>query len=1148
MHVLFWTPPWPVHGDPQFFRNAFIKHLCRQANTLVGFAEKITVVTPAHFAEVSTVLDHTIELISLPLSASRVPDFGDAALYQSLYKESAGAVTDHLVKQVEPYLPANVDIILQWENPVPFLRVIYPHALIINQMPGAFSRPPYPHTVTFDPVGLYRDGCLHQYGKEIQIGTHLKPETIQFGRDFVEKTKSEMDCFQGVTEFLNGALQPFNKVALLPLQASKHYSFSADSGFHNQLDMMWSVLERTDLSTGVIVTQYRNGLVADTPLDQTVAAQFRASFPNLIYDERLEDIDSVSQFLLPKVDAVISASSSLAMQGMVWQKELDVVGQTFLETYATSYSPLRDVPWAQRCENTLATLISRHQPLASSVTEDGAFLMGLLTEMRARHVAGKEGLALLPEFSDIDPAYSEKLLGEYRIERTARALSMSVRPDRAAEQLVQFKKLVDDPNTTAISFDVFDTLICRSVEKPADLYRFLDTEALELTDGVAVNFGKTRALCEVETRSRYKGVKEEITLADIYDTLAQYYGVPVGALSKLQMAENTLEVMHSRVRSFGKALFDLARAQGKSIYLISDMYLPHETITRMLEKAGYADRYQALYLSCDYNSTKHSGALYEIFLKDTGIAPAALVHVGDNKLTDIQMANAHGIRAFRWSSAIEWMRSNPVYKATYAPRVGAGEKARSAVAGTTAQGLFDAPVPKNHLVSLSGGDPFRLGYAVLGPMITGYMQWLGREAQRDGTSDLFFMAREGWVLKEVFDQLHPSGEGIPKTHYLLGSRRAVRVAACVTSADVLALLGMPYDPGIPLSALIEGRFGFSLGLDHMPRLQALGVKKSDLTLDRSFTHRQLLCAVVQEFMDEILEHAAAERETYLAFLEEQGFGAAVRPGIVDVGWKANIQGALGNLTGRRTVGYYYATIQDSEIWMQAGDTHRAYIGTAISDALSPSTAVRNRHLVEFMLCHSTRSLVAISQIEERLQPVYRKESDLEKRRRLIDAMHRGAIAYARTFKEGFTPLLNQIYIDPNLAEAALSSLVNTPKKLDAELFIGHSFEDAVGGLPQKFVIAPSDKAPLSQSVWRAGFEMVHTTRQAAPKKRSISSVSPKSTGPKLETFIIKRFVNKNLSAKYDRDCTAFFVDSQRQLIQLYWRVMGHRFIEKGSPR
>ena len=610
-------------------------------------------------------------------------------------------------------------------------------------------------------------------------------------------------------------------------------------------------------------------------------------------------------------------------------------------------------------------------------------------------------------------------------------------------------------------------------------------------------------------------------------------------MDALQEAEKALEISHSRVRPFGRKLFDLAKSSGKPVHLISDMYLPNDTVSRMLENAGYGGQFETLFLSCDHMCTKKSGNLYAVVLGALDIAPNALVHIGDNKTTDIRMAEAKGVRPFRWSSAIEWLRSSPAMKKIYSPRVGAGEKARSAIAGTTARGLFEGPLPKPQLTTLSGGDPYRLGYAVLGPLVTGYMLWLGREAARDKISDLYFMAREGWVLKEVFNRLHPPGSTTVNTHYLLGSRRAVRVAACRTKADVMALLAMPYDPGVALNVFLEGRFGLVLGQDATQRLSALGIPDPKIALDRSFDHRRMLCVIVNDYMDEILAHAAEERRHYLAYLAQKGLDTSDNPGIVDIGWKANIQGALGDLIGKRSIGYYYATVQESENWLQRGDQHRAFVSQSASGPISTSVAIQNRHLLEFMLCHSSRSLVAMQQSVGHFSPIYRKESDLIGRRKLIEPLHRGTIAFAHDFHNGFADLLHQIYIDPDLAENALTSLIREPHQDDAGLFLGQSFEDAVGGLPRKFVISPDRNAGPSQSVWREGRAVImesgkipSVVKPADRREHRQQHNEP----PPIEGFFVRQLASKRKRAKYERDRDAFFEDSKSRLLRLYWKA------------
>lgn len=1201
MNVLFWTPPWPVNGNPDFFRNAVRKHLVPQANCLSPFIDHIDFVLPEYLASEAKNLNARVRTITLPFEFVPSLRFQSSVAYESLYRSNEPQFEENIAIRLKHYLAEHYDAILLWENPAPFLRNLFQTAVIVHQMPGVFSRPPYPHTVVFDPIGLYRSSALHIHAMEIQRGAIVDQAASDVADTFCSELRRCISLLQPLDtarHIFSGAWQ---RRELLPLQTSGHYAFRCDTRYENQLEFLLDVLSSTDPDTAVITTQYVTPHVKDTTLNQEIAEFVKRRFPNFLYDHDLERVDSVSQFILPLVEGVVCASSSLGLQAMAYRKTLRVQGQTFLANYDTSIKALDDLSWGERCHNTVATMLMRHQPLASAVTQDGEFLSNALEDLISRKRAGKEGLDLLPHFERIDPNYSRRLLDGFRIGQTAKKLGVRNPEWNAKHRVLQtLQKMIDTPETKAVSFDVFDTLICRPVEKPADLFKFLDCEALRITGGVAADFGRIRTMCEVETRNRLANSKDEITLDDIYDTISAYYDLSEEQAEAVKRAEIELEVASVQERPFGRKLYALAREFGFPIYLISDMYLPKRVVEAMLHKAGYHD-YAELFVSAEYGCRKHSGHLYKLVLERLAIPARSLVHVGDNKRTDIEAAEAQGIRAFRWSSAIEWMRCNPIFERIYPPRVGAGEKARSAIAGVSALGLFDAPVSSESGSSLSGGLAERLGYAVLGPIVTAYMTWLGREARRDGITDIYFLAREGWVLKEAFNVLHHGDDALPEGKYLYASRRAVRVAACRTRGDVMALASLPYTPGIGVDRLVQGRFGIELTPERTEMLASHGVTHLSRPLERSFADHQTWMTVCKVLVDDILRNAEAERAAYESYLVQNGFYATANPAVVDIGWKGNIQGALSALANRCLTGYYYATVQDSEIWLNGGNRHRCFIGQALSSQSSYSSVAQNRPLIEFMLCHSEPSLVNMRKLGISIKPIFRPEHDHVSRRLLIDALHRGALEFVRNFRRGFGHLANQIYIDPALAEKAFREFTEAPTPLDARVLMNQCFEDAVGGVQKKFVVSPDPANYLQDSIWKRGAEAVHRrsdrakqscdrpvspTREPARRgvgvttepartesficdnpaqpatgfrKEPVNSASSVFNDPvnsvplsrsttqepvgamrqekrALERAIIKKMLSRRKYDKYLRSRDVFFNDSRSPLVRLYYRI------------
>jgi len=1144
MKVLFWIPPWAAHGDPLFYRNCLKKHLAPQANTLASIGWEVDFVLPELLNSERNALDYSVNPIDFKIS-DQIAAFGTLSDPSAeLYLNGKERSQDKIVAHLSTMLGDAYDIILLWETPVPFLELMHPEALIVHQMPGAFSRAPYPHTVTFDPVGLYRHGSLYKHASEIQS---FEPNAANLAvtRDFLARVRDAIQTLQPIDKKLLSKRNRFEHLALLPLQVSAHYTFRADTAYLNQTDLLLDVLSTTSPQTGVVVTQYVTPRVSDTAINKDNFHVLQKSYPNLIYYEEFDRISSVSQYLLPLVDEVITCSSSIGLQALAWSRKLTVRGDTFLQPLATPPVSIEKHDEFERSSRILSFLLNHNQPLASSVVSDREFLSNLLLDMLQRKRAGARGLDLMPAFSDIDPGYSKKLLSAFTVERAERDLARSGERWAARQaEIGKFRRAVSDPEVAAVTFDVFDTLIKRPTEVPADAYKFLERGALEITHGVAEDFARVRLNAEVSTRELSE--KGEITLEEIYSCIQAYYDLSEQTTKSLLQAETEMEVGLIQPRPFGRKCWDIAVSSGKPIYLISDMYLSAEVIERMLRKAGYQG-YKKLFLSSDYLVRKKEGGLFDVALQEIKLPPSQVLHVGDNKVADVEQAQARGMKTFRLLRAIDRLRGNDHYKLIYPPRSGAGERARSAIAGLTAHALFDAPAGEHEKNSHFHGNPHHLGYAGLGPLLTGFMLWLGRQAQRDGITRLYFLSREGWILKQVYDALHVNDSNAVPSTYLYASRRATRVASLRSQGDVLALSGHPFRAGATVGELLQNRFGLAES-DVSPSVWAdSGYTGWPDKLESDPAGRVKFSRLCGRLMEQILEVAGRERGCYLTYLERVGICQCDNPGVVDIGWKGNMQGALADLIERPIHGYYYATLQGAEVWKAKGNKLWAYMGDLLA-ANHPSVVVANRQLLEYLTCHVESSLIRVERSGTDLTPVFRSEENHGARRQLIEEVHQGCTQFARDFEREYGHLSGQIWIDSFLGERVLASFISTPSKVDAALLLGHHFEDALGGVSRQYIIHPQAKRAASDSVWKVGAAVVHaTTKPAASKVKSLVQPEAESStavvgresssvpGRKLEDIAIRLLTDNRKYQKYRRDRQAFFEDSRSSLIRQWYR-------------
>lgn len=173
-----------------------------------------------------------------------------------------------------------------------------------------------------------------------------------------------------------------------------------------------------------------------------------------------------------------------------------------------------------------------------------------------------------------------------------------------------------------ISFDVFDTLIKRSVPKPTDVFDLISEES-----------GFKRRRIEAERIARQGSDLEDITLEDIYAHL------PGCDIEKEIKTERNVCYANPELLSF----FNMAKDDGRHIIITSDMYLSAFVIGDILADAGYTG-YEQLYVSSEYGLTKKSGHLYGSIIEDLGTA--RIMHIGDNGLSDYVRARQAGLDSF----------------------------------------------------------------------------------------------------------------------------------------------------------------------------------------------------------------------------------------------------------------------------------------------------------------------------------------------------------------------------------------------------------------------------------------------------------------------------------------------------------------------
>lgn len=320
-------------------------------------------------------------------------------------------------------------------------------------------------------------------------------------------------------------------------------------------------------------------------------------------------------------------------------------------------------------------------------------------------------------------------------------------------------------NYKVVSFDIFDTLLKRDVFVPTDVFLIVEKIYENMNHISQSAFSIKRR--EAERKARYLSQYDEITLDEIYE----FINFPESEKNKLKEIELEIEseILHYNPEIL--PLFKKCLKEGKSIYIISDMYLPRPFLEEILVREGIYG-YRKLYLSCEYRKTKRSGKLFEAFCKAEKLEAKEIIHIGDSRYADYVGPRKAGIK----SIYINRNSSNTLYMDISHDASSISERCLYAFINTRRENKFNR------------GS--QIGFEVLGPIIYAYCQWLHQYVtERSFNGQIWFAARDMYLFKKAYSIIYGEQDN---EEYIYLSRKSLRpayakaVGSITRSGDVFA--------------------------------------------------------------------------------------------------------------------------------------------------------------------------------------------------------------------------------------------------------------------------------------------------------------------------------------------------------------------------
>lgn len=313
------------------------------------------------------------------------------------------------------------------------------------------------------------------------------------------------------------------------------------------------------------------------------------------------------------------------------------------------------------------------------------------------------------------------------------------------------------------SFDVFDTLITRMTATPQGIFALMrERIALErdrngLEDYVIDNFFELRIHSEELIRKSGMFQKvEEVTLRDIYRAMAVCGCLNEAQIDYLCDMEQNTEIAYAEALDINIGRVKKLLSEGERVVLISDMYLSADVIRQMLLKADPIFRDIPLYVSSEYGKRKTTGNLYRQVRELEQIEYENWTHIGDDLYQDIDVPYQLGIKV-ELSPRPEMTEFERTILDKYRDDskiqliIGTGLRGRQKTAGGC------------------------IGYRYTGPLLYSYGEWIVNQAVKKQIKRLYFIARDGYLVKKAVDIIVKVYSLPIETYYIYGSRKAWRM-------------------------------------------------------------------------------------------------------------------------------------------------------------------------------------------------------------------------------------------------------------------------------------------------------------------------------------------------------------------------------------
>lgn len=420
-------------------------------------------------------------------------------------------------------------------------------------------------------------------------------------------------------------------------------------------------------------------------------------------------------------------------------------------------------------------------------------------------------------------------------------------------------------NFNEIGTDVFYGLF-KKAEKRLGLLNQLEVGDIEFTFDEMIDYVYQK-LC-------FHGKLKDVSLESFKSTYIKEY----------TLAEHNSHYINKRIEKY----LAKKKAKGFKIYIVSDFYCDKNYLKQWIEscKDSHVMEYvDDIFVSCEYKKSKRKGSLYDYLLEKLSLNSKQVIMVGDNIHSDfiVPLKKGLAVKKVKPQIKLDCKEVRSLKKKLVIPK--------------EYEDVFE-------------NDCGGLSYSNYAFPLYIFTKRLAGMCERRNIKNLFFLSREGKILKRLFDYYIDLHKIEIKTHYISVSRASVMGATLkplgqenfdyilknVFISPKNFLISLGFDDNEIETILKESKISkpnrFYFSLKKSKALKAILNSKSFKTIYEN--HRKDQCLGLRKYID-----------SFGVDVEKEGMF------VVDVGWNGSVQSFLQKFLGEnvKVEGYYLGMVK-----------------------------------------------------------------------------------------------------------------------------------------------------------------------------------------------------------------------------------------------